>query len=294
MIITSVGADDGRLVVDAAVAPLLTHLAVGTGGSGTPDKTLHGLVHEIGRVLYLQKTFVVPDAAGAIIIAGPTLSGQYSASPTPTPLVYLLFQFQAAQAQGNWNECALCGNGVQYIARGMSIMDTGTQAGDDRANRDVVLIGSFTGAKTMTITLTVTTGGGNGVAHVGWASVDSAGATASGTLSAPNIDPTLSGTIVSGGGPSTYQIPSTGITPTFSGGVDGVLTLGDQWVIKALADSDTPAFASGGVYDPFTNRAGQVRVPGTPFQYVGLSSPFTKGNTIQNVGIVAEVLSNAA
>lgn len=103
---------DGRLVVAEAVMPLLTHLAVGTfaWGHADPDPTAMALGHEIARVRYIERLFVVEDPDGTLAVAG----AKYSPSDDPTRLVYLRFRFIDAEAQGQWSEMGVFAGPVTY------------------------------------------------------------------------------------------------------------------------------------------------------------------------------------
>lgn len=260
---------DARLLVAQAVLPALTHLAV---GDGVPADTDSALAHELARTAYLERTFVVVDPAGALV-AG---SQAYRAVAGPTNLIYFRFRFLAAEALGAWAEFALFGGGVDYIERAAVLLDS-NQSGDDHANDDVVLTGAYTGALSQTLTITVTTGGGTGVAIVSWVS---------------------SGSLPAGSATVTFGVPvalgTSGVALTFDGGGDGVLTVGDQWQVRCTIDPASPSTAEGGVYHPVGNEAGQVRVAGYPLRMWRLQTPAVKGAQTVDVKFVVEVLRNAA
>lgn len=273
--------DDGRLLLAAAVFPTLTHLAVGDGAVITftggildkPPKADTELQHEIGRVRYLERSFVVEDdAAGAV---GPIGAHRYTKVTEPTNLVYFRFRFLAAEAQGSWDEFALYGAGVTFTQRVVELLD-GNQGGDDRANEDVALGGTFALADSQQITVTVVTPGASGVATVSWASTGSlaAGGPAVVTAGVPVV------------------IGASGITLSFGFGLDGVLTGGDQWFLRATAPSATAVFASGGVYNSITNEDGQVKNPGLLFRLYHLDPPLVKGAVSVDAELVTEVLND--
>lgn len=264
--------DSGRLLLAERLIEEITHLAVGTGSvSGTPPASATGLTTEIGRARYLQREFVTPDPAGTIVIPG---AGAFRVVDDPTNYLYFLFRFQASEAQGTWTEAGLFGGGVEFITRGAVLVD-GVQTGDDRANTaDVGLSGAYAGGAAQTITVTVTTGGGSGVAVVGYSG------SSSGSFTPTFGTPTALGAL--------------GLALTFRGGVDGVLTLGDQWKIHATPDPASPTFASGGVYHPTGNLTGQVKTPGTLFHITHVIPGVAKGNVIRDVKKVLPILSLAA
>lgn len=291
--------DPGRVLIARALIrglPLgetLTHLAVGDGSfpvdpDGTPsaiDTSLTGLVHEIGRAVYLRRVYVVevdPPDVGPIVLG----NASYRESPNdtdpesptfgaqvPTNLVYFIFRFATNEAVGPWTEYALIGGGVRFIARGATLLD-GSQGGDDRANAQVILAGGYTGTDSQTVTLTVTTGGGSGVAVLGWTADGSAPSGAHGVAFTVPI-----------------TITGTGLTITFTGGVDAVLTQGDQWKIRATRAPQSPTFAAGGVYDPVTNRNGQVLVDGAVFRMDRVAPADEKPAAVIDVKLVVRILN---
>src|SRR5205823_6256593 len=97
------------------------------------------------------------------------LGTRYRAVEEVTDLLYFIFRFADDEALGTWTEFGLFGGDVAFIARGATLAD-GTQGGDDRAGTDVVLTGAHAGAENQTLTVTVSTGGGSGVAVVSWVS----------------------------------------------------------------------------------------------------------------------------
>lgn len=274
--------DAGRALVSRALvdglaqAETLTHLAVGSGAVTLVSGILQaparsaGLVGELGRVRYTERKFVVPDAGGALLA-----DRRYAVSATPTNLLYFLFRFLAAEAQGSWRQLALFGGGVSYLQRGATLLDSGGLAGDDRANAQVVLSGGYTPAESQNITVTCTTGGGSGTAKIDWVST---GDVASGTAV-----PVTFGTPV--------PITGSGLALAFSGGADTVLTQGAQWEIRGTRSSQTSLYAAGGVYDPNSNRAGQVLAGGTCIQLGHRSPAFDKDDTAIDVVHIAEVLN---
>lgn len=266
------------LVGGLGLAETLTHLAVGDGAvtvtSGILQKPSRSasIVGELGRVRYTERKFVVADAAGAILA-----DRRYAASPTPTNLIYFLFRFLDAEAQGQWRQLALFGGGVSYLQRGATLLDSGGLAGDDRANAQVVLSGGYTPAESQNITVTCTTGGGSGVAKIGWVST--------GDVAPGSNIPVTFGTPV--------PITGSGLALAFSGGADTVLTQGAQWDIRGTRSSQTALYAAGGVYDPGSNRAGQVLAGGTCFQLGHRTPAYEKTATAIDVVHICEVLNNA-
>lgn len=260
---------DARLLVAQALVPTLTHLAV---GDGVPADDASGLAHELARTVYLERTFVVVDPAGPLVAA----SQGYRAVVGPTNLIYFRFRFLAAEALGMWAEFALHGGGVDYVDRAALLLDS-NQSGDDHANDDVALTGAYSGTTNQTITVTVTTGGGSGVAAVSWVS---------------------SGALPAGSATVTFGVPvalgTSGVALAFDGGGDGLLTLGDQWQVRCTTDAVSPSTAEGGVYHPVANEAGQVRVSGYPLRMWRLETPAVKGAQTVDVKFVVEVLRDAA
>jgi len=91
----------GRLVIAKFIASQPLHLAWGTGdGAWTtaplPAGTETALLTEIGRRTVTQLEYVVPDVAGAIVLA----EGSFSISVTPTRHLYLRTDFDFAEATG--------------------------------------------------------------------------------------------------------------------------------------------------------------------------------------------------
>jgi len=264
-----------------AVSQTLTHLAVGDGSGAVPiDPAARSLQHEIGRALFLHRAYCVPDVAGAVR----TSDGQRWRELSPTAVdaqgrrlrsnfLYLVFRFGEDDALGTWSELALYGGGVTFVTRGALMVD-GARAGDDRANVEILLGGSYAGADSQTITITVTAAGGSGVAHIGWASNGSA--------------PSGSATVAFG---VPVALTGTGLTLTFTGGGDSVLTLGDQWRIQATRESDSSTFASGGVYDPVANPMGQVRTNGDILRVWHDDAPQVKDVGVVDVPLVHKVLN---
>lgn len=264
--------DAGRLLIAEAVLPLLTHLAVGDGA--TPgqeaDPTATALIHEIARVRYLQRYWLVADENGPIVYEG----ARYSQSPTPTRLAFLRFRFEDAEALGQWSELGLFGGGITYVPGGTVLSDA--TSNDDLANVDVVLAGTWAPEEAGSILVLVSTGGASGVAQVQWAS----------TVGAVPSD--YVGTIVEFGVPLT--IPGSGLTLTFSGGGDNALTYFNAWTIDATLGTSRPEYAEGGVYDGTNNPGGQVVSPGTLFRVTHLDPPSTKDEVSIDVQLVVEVI----
>lgn len=261
--------DAGRLLLATRLLPDITHLAVGNGVvSGTPPLSATLLTQEIGRVRYTQRFFVEEDPAGTLIFLG----ALYRQVPGPTNHIYLRWHFEAAEAIGTWTELGIFGGDVLYISRGAVLVD-GPQAGDDRANTaSVGLSGGYLGPIAQTITCTVVTGGGSGVAVV-----------------------EFNGLTESGGIVPVFGTPMTlgglGLALTFSGGVDSVLTVGDQWLIHATPDPVSGTFAAGGIYHPTGNPGGQVQNPGTLLNLTYVTPGVPKPNAILDVQRVVSVLS---
>jgi hypothetical protein len=280
----SVTNDSGRILVEAAVIERLTHLAVGngpvvvTGGVlQPPPRAAAALQSEIGRARFLERLFVVEDNDGPL---GPFGSQRYSPSPSqaPTNLIFFRFRFQADEGLGNWSEFGIFGDGVAFISKLALLLD-GAQAGDDRANLDVSIAGDFVLAVNQTITVTVSTPGGDGVAAISWVSSDPASLPAGGPVIVDFRDP--------------VPIGASGLALVFSGGVDGVLTLGDSWNIHCTTDPDSPTYASGGAYSPALNPDGQVKIPGRLFRLYHRDPPLEKPAVILDVELVTEVLNDA-
>ncbi len=258
-----------RLLLAEALFPVLTHLAV---GDGVPASDATGLAHELARTVFLERRFVVVDPTGSIQAA----SGTYRAVDEPTNLIFFRFRFLDEEALGHWAEFALLGGDVAYLHRAALLLDS-NQAGDDRANADVVLTGAYGGTVNQTLTVTVTTGGGSGVAVVSWVS---------------------SGPAAPGSATVTFGIPvtlgTTGVALTFDGGTDTVLTNGDQWQVRCTTDPVSAATAAGGVYHPVANEGGQVLTAGLPLRMWRLETPPEKGPQTVDVKFVVEVIRNAA
>lgn len=263
--------DSGHLLVAAQLLPEITHLAVGVGVvSGIPLLSATGLTQEIGRTRYVQRFFVEEDPGGTLIFPGAI----YKQVTGPTNHIYLRWIFEPSEAIGIWTEFGIFGGDVQYIARGAVLVD-GLQAGDDRANTpDVGLSGGYLAAIAQTFTCTVVTGGGSGVAVV-----------------------QFNGLTESGGLVPVFGVPAvlgaTGLALTFSGGVDGVLTVGDQWLIHATPDPVSATFAAGGLYHPTGNSGGQVQTPGTLLNLMYATPGEEKINVELHVQRVVSVLSLA-
>jgi hypothetical protein len=271
--------DAGRVLHQQALVDVLTHIAVGSGAVPILGGTLQvpartsSVVGELGRARIAEKHFVVPDSAGALI----TPDGRWTAVTTPTNQVYLRALFLEGQAQGNWRQLGLYGgvggDAVSYLERGATLLDVGGLAGDDRANAQVLLSGAYSPGASQRITVTVTTGGGSGVGVVGWVS---SGSVASG-----------SATVTFG---AAVTIPGSGLALTFSGGIDGVLTLGAQWEIRGTRSAESATFAAGGLYHPLTNPAGQVKVAGQCAATIYRDPPFVKVAAAIDVPLIYEVL----
>ena len=270
--------DAGRILHQEAMFDALTHIAVGAGPVTFAGVTLqqppaNGTVQqELGRARIVEKHFVVEDAAGAFI----TADGRFAIAPGPSNLIYCRAVFLEGQAQGNWRQLGLYGglgaSAVAYLERGATLQDVGN-AGDDRANAQVVLSGGYTPGASQRITVTCTTGGGSGVAVVGWVS--------SGSVAAGSATVTF-GAVV--------PIPGSGLGLTFSGGVDAVLTQGAQWEIRGTRSAESDDFAANGVYDALTNPTGQVRVAGRCEELIHRDPPYVKGDATIDVILVHEVL----
>jgi hypothetical protein len=281
--------DAGRDLLAGLLSPVLTHLAVGDAGvplldgGGLPLPGMRartGLNHELGRAAALVKHFVVPDPTGAIL-AAPIPGGttaRYRIVTEPTNLVYVLFRFLDAQALGAWNEYGLFAGDVAFVARAGTLVN-GPQAGDDRAGVNAILAGVYTGVAAQTLTVTVTTGGGSGVAKLGWVS---SGAEAA----AVNQTVTFGTPVVLGG---------TGLTLLFTnGGTDSVLTVGDQFLVRCTAGAVTASFAADGMYDPLSHEAGQVLRNGSLMRSYYVTPAEIKGATTVDVQLVVAVLNQEA
>ena len=272
----SIYPDSGRILLAEKVFPALTHLAVGDGAAvdEVPSKAAVALKHELGRVRYLERKFLVADTAGTIIIGG----GVYKESIPPTRLLYFRFRFEDTEAQGSWSEMGLFGGDVQYITRIATLIDQAV-AGDDTANQQVTLSGTWDPAVNGSITVTVTTGGVSGTAKIGW------------IVSAPLVPYVVqqSNVPVTFGTP--ISIPGSGLTLTFSGGGDAVLTLNDAWRIDGTQPASRPEYAGGGLYHPASNPTGQVKTLGTLFRLVNVTPAQVKGAVVLDVQVVVEVVN---
>lgn len=265
------------LVTGLSAVETLTHIAIGDAAvplvSGTlqkPARTMTALGHEIGRAFFAERAFVVEDPAGPLL-----LDKRYRRVPGPTNLVYFRFEVPANEAVGNWTEFGLIGGGVTFLERGATLIDSGGLAGDDRANQQVVLSGGYSPAlQSQRITVTCTTGGGSGVAKVGWVSTGS-------VPSAANVTVTFG---------SPVAITGSGLALKFSGGQDGVLTVGAQWEIRGTRAAVSASYAAHGVYHPVTNEEGQVLTPGTLVRVIYHDPPEPKGEAAVNIAFVAEVV----
>lgn len=261
----TVTTDAGRLLMAERLFDVLTHLAVGTGGWPATPAAATGLVAEIGRVRYLERRYVVEDPTGPLVVAG----GVYREVTGPSHLIYLRFQFAADEAVGNWSEFGLFGGAVEYISRS-AVLSDGPQAGDDRANVDVILVGTYAPNENQTLTVTCTTGGGS--PQIGW---------------------TSTGSLPSGSAAVTFNAPvalgASGLSLIFTGGVDDVLTLNDRWVIRCTRAAESPEYAAGGIYDPVLNEDGQVKTAGTLVRLDHESPAVAKGAVVTDVLLVLEV-----
>lgn len=91
----------GRIVIAESISERPLHLAWGKGDGAwvTPpaeDPDATELQDEVGRRVPDQVAYVVPDAAGLIVL--PT--GKFSLSVTPTNHLYMTFRFDFLEAQG--------------------------------------------------------------------------------------------------------------------------------------------------------------------------------------------------
>lgn len=99
----SVLQDDGRTALAVAIKTQPLHVAWGTGNPAwdsapEPEPTnATALVSEVGRRTATSVDYVLPDAAGTIVL--PT-GDKYSVSPTPTPWVYVRTVFEFGDAVG--------------------------------------------------------------------------------------------------------------------------------------------------------------------------------------------------
>lgn len=270
--------DDGRRLHQQAIFGALTHIAVGSGPVVLVAGTLqlppsHGSVlQESGRIRIAEKRFVVADPAGALL----SPDGRWTVVAAPSNYIYCRGLLLEGQAQGNWSHLGLYGglgdDAVTYLERGATLLDVGGVVGDDRANAQVLLSGAYSPGASQTIAVACTTAGGSGVAVVDWVS--------SGSV------PAGSATV---GFNTPVPIPGSGLTLTFTGGTDGVLTLGAQWEIRGTRSAETATFAAGGVYHPLTNPTGQVKVPGFCVDLVHRDPPFVKDAAAIDVIMVHEV-----
>jgi hypothetical protein len=272
--LTSVYTDGGRVFVASQLFPELTHLAVGDG-TGPLDPALLQLRHEIARTRWRSRQYVTPDPAGTINVG----TNRYAISAQPTRFLFYRFRFEEDQAQGMWSEVGLFGGGVTYLGAAQTLRDGEGQTGDDRANQQVVLDGLWRLATSETLTVAVLTAGGSGIAVI---RVLRAGAT---FLDSPvTFDEPLSLSTVD---------EDTGLTLTFTGGGDGVLSLDDTWTIQARAAADD-IYADQGVYNPVTNPLGQVGNPGVLIRYSTLDPAEDKGSGILDLATVVEVIHGAS
>src|SRR5215471_10785314 len=153
-----------RIRVADLLMPDITHCAVGDGTVvGAPPKSATALTHEIGRVVYLSRYFVIPQDGGELVFDGV----QYTRSTDPTRFIYMAFRFEADEAIGNWTELGIFGNGVIYVAQQVELVAAGV-AGDDVLNVDVIVGGSWAAAESGEVDVTVSVGGGDGVAQISW------------------------------------------------------------------------------------------------------------------------------
>jgi hypothetical protein len=89
----------GRIAIAESIMARPLHIAWGAGdGSWTtppaPPTGQLALLAEVGRHTATVASFVVADAAGAIV----TPTGRYTLSATPTSSIYILANFEAANA----------------------------------------------------------------------------------------------------------------------------------------------------------------------------------------------------
>jgi hypothetical protein len=263
--------DAYRPTAAALILPDLTHCAVGDGAvTGPPLPTATGLLHELGRVRYSERFFVAPDPAGTLVFDGVA----YATAPDPTRFAYFRFRFDPSEALGTWTELGLFGNGVTYVERGATLVDMGV-AGDEVLNVDVVLGGTWALPGGGDLLVTVTVGGPSGVAEIEWA--DSGGNVGNG-----GPVPVTFGTPVPLGG--------SGLQVVFTGGADGVLTPNDRWRVLATPDPVSQDYAAGGVYDPNSNRNGQVLNPGTLVRLSYLDPVASKSNLTLDVQFLVEII----
>lgn len=254
------------------IMPDLTHLAVGDAAvTGAPSPAALGLEHEIARVQYVTRDFVTPQAGGGIVFDGV----EYGVSEVPTRFVYFIFRFEDDEAQGNWSELGLFGGSVDYVGQEAKLVPSGV-SGDDVVDRDVILGGAWAATVSGELDVTVITGGGSGIATISWS--DPAG-------------------IAGGGGgpiPVSFNAPinlgTSGVSILFTGGTDGVLTPGDRWRVLGTIATSRPEYASGGVYNPNSNPAGQVKDPGIMMRLSYLDPVQNKINVQIDVSMIVEVV----
>jgi len=259
-----------RVRVADLLMPDVTHCAVGDGAvTGAPPPAAAELTHEIGRVIYLSRYFVTPQAGGELVFDGV----QYTRSDVPTRFIYMAFRFDADEAQGNWSELGIFGNGVEYVAQEAELVAVGV-AGDDKLNVDVVLGGSWAAPDSGSVDVTVSTGGGDGVAHVSW--TDTIGGGPGGPVPVTFMSPIALG--------------ASGATIMFTGGSDGVLTFNDRWRVLGTVGPTRPEYADGGVYDPSGNPQGQVRDPGMLLRLTYMDPVQAKADVFIDVQVVLEVI----
>jgi hypothetical protein len=261
-----------RARVAELLMPDITHCAVGDGAvSGLPSPAALGLTHEIGRVHFVERYFVTPDAAGPLVFDGV----KYSPSPVPTRFIYLGFRFEDDEAVGNWSELGVYGAGVTYVQQQSTLVEDGV-AGDDKIDRDIILSGAWAPAVAGEVGVTIVAGGGSGVATLSWSDPGNIG--------------------IGGGGPlpvtfnSPVSLGASGTAISFSGGVDGVLTAGDRWRVLGTLGPSRPEYASGGVYNPNSNVAGQVLNPGLLLRLSYMDPPQEKTTVFLDIQMVLEVI----
>lgn len=92
----------GRLAIAKIIFGSPVHLAWGIGDGAWADDgptvtgEENGLVSELGRRVATQKSYVVPDSAGAIVLP----EGSFTVSVTPTRHLYFRIDFDYAEATG--------------------------------------------------------------------------------------------------------------------------------------------------------------------------------------------------
>jgi len=254
------------------IMPDLTHLAVGDGAvSGAPVAAATALEHEIARVRYFTRYFVEQRTGGGLIFDGV----EYGLSLVPTRFVYFGFRFLADEAQGNWSELGLFGADVSYVAQQAKLVAQAV-TGDDQIDRDVILGGAWAPPASGELSVTVSTGGGDGVAQITW------------------TDP---GNLAGGDGgpvPVAWNAPvnlgTSGVSIRFTGGPDGILTVGDRWRVLGTLGPSRPEYAEGGVYNPDSNPGGQVLEPGILMRLSYMDPPQEKVNVFLDVAMIVEVI----